>query len=349
MLVREPRIQGPQLERYSDMPLFNTKAVVHQTGVPAPTLRAWERRYGILAPHRGENDYRLYSERDIAIVAWLHERIQGGLTISQAIALMRSLEPTRRRGRRMPVGDTLSHDATESREGRASGGQVARMATVPALPGRTLALDELSQTLLEHFIQFDEIAADGAIAQAFSIYTVEEVCSSLLTPTLARISELWQNGDITTSAEHFASALVRGRLESLFHSALVSDDGPMALVGCAPGDLHEIGAVMLALFLRRVGLRVVYLGQCVELEHLMTTIETVRPAALLLTATLRAHAAPLVTIGERLAALDADPPVFFFGGPAFSLAPDLAPQIHGVYIHTDAPDVALEIKRRLNA
>src|SRR6476660_6469566 len=63
MQARDSRVQPPALDAVTDVPLFNTIAVVHQTGVPAPTLRAWERRYGILAPRRGENDYRLYSER----------------------------------------------------------------------------------------------------------------------------------------------------------------------------------------------------------------------------------------------------------------------------------------------
>src|SRR5579885_342258 len=100
MASRSERLGRAAREQYSTVPLFNTKAVVRQTGVPAPTLRAWERRYGILSPHRGENDYRLYSERDIAIVRWLRERVESGMTISQAIALLRSLEPARRRGRK---------------------------------------------------------------------------------------------------------------------------------------------------------------------------------------------------------------------------------------------------------
>src|SRR5271166_2940029 len=100
MIGREPRVQPPVLNLYSDMPLYNTKSVVHHTGVPAPTLRAWERRYGILSPRRSDNDYRLYSERDMMTVTWLRERVESGMTISQAIALLRSLEPVRRRGRR---------------------------------------------------------------------------------------------------------------------------------------------------------------------------------------------------------------------------------------------------------
>src|SRR5215470_3627885 len=85
MAKQSERLGQVTLERYSTTPLFNTKAVVRQTGIPAPTLRAWERRYGILSPQRGPNDYRLYSERDIAIIRWLREQVENGLSISQAI------------------------------------------------------------------------------------------------------------------------------------------------------------------------------------------------------------------------------------------------------------------------
>ena len=39
-------------------------------------------------------------------------------------------------------------------------------------------------------------------------------------------------------------------------------------MGCAPEELHEMGILMLALFLARRGLDVLYLGQAVPLEDL---------------------------------------------------------------------------------
>src|ERR1700730_4730802 len=91
-MVREKQTEWPDLEHYADVPLFNTKAVVQKTGIAAPTLRAWERRYAILSPERAQNDYRLYSERDIAIIRWLKDRVDAGMSISQSIALLRHLE-----------------------------------------------------------------------------------------------------------------------------------------------------------------------------------------------------------------------------------------------------------------
>lgn len=338
MLVHEPRVQAPQLESYSDLPLFNTKAVVHQTGVPAPTLRAWERRYGILAPRRGDNDYRLYSERDMAIITWLHERITSGLTISQAIALLRSLEPARRRGRRVRVTGSLAHEEPE---------RAAPMA--PSLAVSKFSLDDMSLELLNQLVNLDETAASRTIAQAFAVYTVEDICIHLFVSTLTHIGQMWQDGDITSAVEHFATALIRERLECLFRSSPTNEGAPLMLAGCAPGELHELGSLMMALFLRRAGLRVVYLGQSIELDSLINTIKSAKPAGLLLSASLHSQAEALSEVGRRLAALGPCRPTFYFGGQAFNADPDLALRIQGAYLGLDAPEAALEIKRRLTA
>ena len=54
--------------------LFPIREVVRLTGVNPVTLRAWERRYGLIQPVRTEGGHRLYSQSDIeairSIVAW---------------------------------------------------------------------------------------------------------------------------------------------------------------------------------------------------------------------------------------------------------------------------------------
>jgi len=378
MVVREPRVQPPMLETYADTPLFNTKAVTHQTGVPAPTLRAWERRYGVLAPRRGANDYRLYSERDIMTVLWLRERVEAGLTISQAIALLRSLESARRphRGDSLPPGDrepsaAIANDTAYIHDLRrltdladladladandladtplASGGANHANGSSAALEGvpRRFALGELSTILIRQFTLLDEAAASRTIAQALAIYPIEDVCLSLLTPTLTEIGRLWATGEVSVTVEHFGSALVRTQLDGLFRSATLGASGPLALVGCAPGEQHELGALMLALFLRRAGVRVVYLGQNVEPDSLLSAISAYRPACVALSATLAPQAQTLIAIGQRLCALPEPRPAFYVGGQGFSVSPDLAPQAAGYYLNMNACDAAQTIRQRL--
>lgn len=337
MLGREPRVQPPTLDAYSDMPLFNTKAVVHHTGVPAPTLRAWERRYGILAPRRGENDYRLYSERDMMMVTWLRERVDSGMTISQAIALLRSLEPARRRGRRTRALAALPAE---------TGSQIA-----PSAPNR-FSLEDLRLTLVHQLVTLDEVAASRTIAQALAIYPVEEVCISLFTPTLAEIGKQWAESETNVTIEHFASAVIRAQLDSLFRSAAANESGPLVLVGCAPGELHELGALMLALFLRRAGMRVAYLGQNIEIEALLSTIVTLKPACAVLSVTMAPHTETLTQIGERLrasASMVNPQPLFCFGGQAFATMSDKAMSIPGHYLGANAREAVDELRKRLFA
>lgn len=335
MLGRDTRVQPPALDAYSDMPLFNTKAVVHQTAVPAPTLRAWERRYGILSPRRGDNDYRLYSERDMVMVAWLRERVETGMTISQAIALLRSLEPARRRGRKV-------------RALAAPPADISVTAPLPQAPDR-FSLSDLCATLLYQFANLDEYSASRTIAQALAIYPIEEVCLALLTPALVEVGRLWAVGEASVVVEHFASAIVRGQLESLFRSAAAGESGPLIVVGCAPGEMHELGALMLSLFLRRSGMRVMYLGQSVEADSLLATLATLKPACVLLSAALAAQAETLAQIGKRIVATSGPQPLFCFGGQAFIGAPELAHRIPGHFLGTNARDAVDDLKKRLSA
>ncbi len=54
--------------------LFPIREVARLTGVNPVTLRAWERRYGLIQPTRTESGHRLYSLSDIekvrSILAW---------------------------------------------------------------------------------------------------------------------------------------------------------------------------------------------------------------------------------------------------------------------------------------
>ena len=62
-----------------DTSQYTIKTVCALTGIRAVTLRAWERRYHVLRPQRTGGNYRLYSERDVAILRWLKSRVDGGL------------------------------------------------------------------------------------------------------------------------------------------------------------------------------------------------------------------------------------------------------------------------------
>src|SRR3954468_3208008 len=81
------------------MPGLNIAALARRTGIPPDTLRKWEQRYQILLPTRTAGGQRRYTERDVARVEWLRERIVEGYRISEAAALLGAagVEPARTR------------------------------------------------------------------------------------------------------------------------------------------------------------------------------------------------------------------------------------------------------------
>ena len=74
-----------------DEPRYPVKRISDLTGINPVTLRAWERRYGILNPDRDENHYRLYSDQDLAILRWLINKKSNGVSISTAAANLKEM------------------------------------------------------------------------------------------------------------------------------------------------------------------------------------------------------------------------------------------------------------------
>lgn len=322
------------LEQFSDVPLFNTKAVVQQTGIAAPTLRAWERRYMILSPERAQNDYRLYSERDIATIRWLKAHVDTGMSISQSIALFRHLE---------------------QKEGQQ--GEAALVANKTAPQPETIGITNAFQTqtlynmhliqerLLVAFNELDEVTASQEMALVLAIYPIEQVCAELITPSLWEVGRRWEQGIITVAIEHFASTFFQGLLTNLLHATPTRNTDPLIIVCCAPGEAHTIAPLMLSLLLRRTGLRVAYLGQSIETAGLLRTIQQLSPALLCISVTISSFLAATIELGEKLQELSLPRPILIVGGQAFEQHPDLISQIPGVYLNGDLETITAHIKQ----
>jgi len=220
--------QPPTLGHLSDAPVFNTKAVARETGVPADTFRAWERRYGVPRPKRTAGGHRLYSERDMALIRWLRDRTDEGVNISHAVMLLTNT---------LESYPEQTVDADQSRA-------IARL------------LEELLQALTE----FDAPQAEQLFGEAFSLYPFEQVLLEVAQPALIEIGERWHRGEINVAVEHFATQFVRRKLASLLNLFEGSGQRATILVGCAPSELHDIGVLLSSLFLVRRGWHVIYLG-----------------------------------------------------------------------------------------
>ncbi len=288
-------------------PVYNIKAVVEATGLPAATLRAWERRYGALVPGRTDSGYRLYSAQDIKVLRWLKARVEEGLTISQAIALHRH----RRLGE---PGAAADEPRAESRQG----------------------LTGARDMLLAALIDFEEAQADRLLEEAFAVYGLEAVTEHVIGPTMVQIGDRWHRGEVTTAVEHFASNYLRRKIDAIINAAPRSAAGPLVVLGCAPNDWHELGLLLIYLLLRRRGLRTLYLGQNVPVLQFVEEMERLRPAIVVIAATTAETAGGVGELAAALQSLPEPRPVFAFGGRAFNVQPELRREIPGIFLGENA-------------
>jgi MerR family transcriptional regulator, light-induced transcriptional regulator len=301
-----------------DAAVYNIKAVARLTGVAADTLRRWESRYNILSPQRSTGGYRMYSQRDVDTIRWLKARVEEGLTISRACDLLRTRQDT---------------DLSDGRGALSTGGALRGPAAGAASAG-VRALPVLADEMLTWLESMDETHAGQVMTEALSLYTVEQVVEELVYPVLVEVGERWMRGDWSVVQEHFASAFMRDRLANLLHASPQNAGGRVALVACAPEELHEIGALVIALYLRRNGYRVIYLGQNVPLDSLVSMVRTLRPAVLCCSATrpdTAANLRPLAGLIDELHRQTGYRPVLVYGGLVFNRQPRLAEEMGGVY------------------
>lgn len=315
-MAEEPRLSG-----YDDTPVYTIKTVVQDTGIAPATLRAWERRYGVLSPGRSDGGYRLYSERDIAILRWLKGQVDAGVAISRAVALLE-----------------IRHRAGESPELEIERGPHP---VAPAENARDTAT--IVAELVEALSLFQEPHAEVVLGEAFALYPVDVVAEDIITPTLVEIGERWHRGEASVVQEHFATAFMRRRLTALCHAYPQPLTGPLAITGSGPSEWHDVGILLVSLNLRRHGWRVIYLGQNVPADHLLQEVRKLRPDMVCLSVATRDSARALDEVFAQLQALPEPRPRLVFGGRAFNAHPELADQYDGAHVVSSARELIEEL------
>lgn len=169
-------------------------------------------------------------------------------------------------------------------------------------------------------------------------------------PTLTRIGEMWEQGELSVADEHLVTGVVLRLLHRL-SLALPPSPGHQAasaLVGCVEGELHTVGGRMVADFLISRSWRVWYLNGYLPLEHLMVGVERHLPDAVVLCVSMDECHDHLVATVERLRRWRGEQPLplIVAGGRYFVNRPD----IEGADLcGTDIEAVTEEMDRQVDA
>jgi len=312
------------IAEYSEDPRYTIKIISERTGVRPVTLRAWERRYNFLDPDRLNNNYRLYSERDIQIIRWITHRLDGGLAISTAV---REYKDLRNKG--------IWPEALPS--------VIApEPAKQPTHPPKVYA-EKLYNALTTH----NEEEARKILSTIQSVFDLNTIFFDIFTPCLYEVGEAWYRGEIRIATEHFASAFIRAILMQLMQAFPIYNQAPRLLVGCAPEEYHEIASLMLSVLLRKEGYQVEYLGADLPIEDLVPYAEDVEPDMIILSAGFEHSARPLIKVQSLLDRFPSKPK-FGFGGRYFNENPEMRKKTPGTFLGTSVGEAIQNIHNLLD-
>ncbi|KJZ43856.1 MULTISPECIES: MerR family transcriptional regulator [Pseudomonas] len=184
---------GDDLKKALDEGWLPIREVARQTGVNAVTLRAWERRYGLIVPQRTPKGHRLFSadhvQRIQTILTWLNR----GVAVSQVKPLLDTPQA---------FSESVDND-----------------------------WHVLLQTLLQAVSGLQERALDDSVNQAMALYPPRTLCEQLLMPLLATLEQRWQGQFGAQMERGFFCAWLRSKFGArIYHNNRQLRTAPLLLV-----------------------------------------------------------------------------------------------------------------------
>lgn len=184
---------APETDVQPDEPLFPIRDVAQQTGVNPVTLRAWERRYGLIKPLRTAKGHRLYSFEHIERIRKVLDWLERGVAVSQVKQLLEE-----------QTGQPLAEDS----------------------PWRTQQAQWF--TWIE---QLAERQLDEGFKQAMALYPPETLCQHLLLPLLEKLQQHWRVTEGARVEQVFFMTWLRTQLASrIAHNNRLHHSAPLLLV-----------------------------------------------------------------------------------------------------------------------
>jgi methanogenic corrinoid protein MtbC1 len=151
---------------------------------------------------------------------------------------------------------------------------------------------------------------------------VRELYLEVLAPALEEIGDRWAAGELTVAHEHYATSVTQGIISVLApHLRMPPDSGRLAVVACTPGELHSLGAQMVADFLEGEGWEVLSLGAATPGADLAALVDDERPDLVALSTSVAGNVEAAEDTLRRLRELS-EPPFVALGGRAWSEVPD---------------------------
>lgn len=221
---------SPTTRAHQAHPRHPVRVVATRTGLSPHVLRAWERRYAVIAPDRSGTGRRLYSDADIERLILLRVLTAAGESISQLARLS---------------------DRELARMARAHG-PTPSISLAEAEPWRARALSAIQA--------IDAPMLRSELSRATLALGVPRFLAEVAAPLLVEVGARWHAGNLGIAEEHLATAVTREVLGWIRESSDTMPGAPVLVIATPAGQMHEGGALLAAAAAAAAGWRVTYLG-----------------------------------------------------------------------------------------
>ena len=220
------------------------------TGVKSHTIRIWEKRYGIINPHRTPTNIRYYDDVQAKKLLKISTLLESGLKISK-------------------IAD-LSDKELNSKIGEAQKSNNEDIIS-------TGFINELVSAMLG----FDETEFNRTFSNTVVKLGVFQAMLRVFYPFLRKTGVMWSMAEAMPIQEHFATSIIRKKLISAIDGLPIpTKKGKKFVLFLPPDEWHETGLLFSEYIIRSNGYQTVYLGQNVPLENLKEVVASTKPTHL---------------------------------------------------------------------
>lgn len=229
------------------------------SGLSQHVIRIWERRYSALSPSRTGTNRRMYCDEAVKRLKLLKILTENGhriggvarLTTAELEALAQGTVPVARPLSALPADPTAPVPA-EVPTSQSPPMEPAKFIDDAIAASKRYDCEGLRQVLLQARMQLGQ---RGMLHQV--------IC-----PLLIQIGNNWRDGQLRASHEHITTAIIRELLLTPVPGCQTPLHAPELVVATPAGELHELGALIVAASARDLGWYVTYLGPNLPVEEI---------------------------------------------------------------------------------
>ena len=154
----------------------------------------------------------------------------------------------------------------------------------------------------------------------------------VIAPLVQKIGDLWAEGSLKVVNEHMASAVIRSFLGDVLRSSEVPPGAPKMVISTPTGQLHELGAMIVATVAVAAGWEAIYFGPNLPAEEIAAAVETTGAEVVALSIVYPEDDPRIIGDMKKLRRYLPEATVIIAGGRAAPVSQEILEEINAMFI-----------------